>query len=152
VDPLLQFQRDQALIRSLVEGGLQLAGEDDALARARTCNTLAEQLSREIRQAAEEHDGPRAAFLANHLEALLVRGVASNAGRVRTAMPDTRRKQALEDLVGAMDRATEPAETGLRQLATAANDFRILRPLQQGRDSVERAVHGEPPGVVPGTK
>jgi hypothetical protein len=150
VDPLQQFQRDQELIRSLVEGGLRLAGEEDSLARARTCTTLAEQLSREIQQAAREQDRPRVTFLSNHLESLLVRGVASNAERVRSAMPaHANQKKALEDLVTALDRATAPADEGLKQLATAANDFRILRPLQQGRARVDRAVHGDGAGFVP---
>src|SRR5262245_9567020 len=82
-----QLQRNYALIQKLVQGGLDLASEDDPLKRARCCNGLVESLAGEIRQAAVDQEGGRAVELSNHLQAVLKHGVAGNLGKGRSLIP-----------------------------------------------------------------
>ena len=151
LDPLVRFRRDQHLIDALVEGGLRLASEDDALARAGTCNGLADQLAHAIKQAAADKNMSHAAALARHLEAMLVRGVAFNVTLAKKADPDNKSRQAaLEGFLRDMDRFTAPAEESLRRVPSVALDENdaILRPLHHGRAVVQRAVRGEEPGLI----
>jgi len=150
-DPLLQFRRNQSLIHALVDCGVRLAAEEDPFQRAGTCNGLVDQLAREIRHAATDKDRPRAVALADHLEAMLVRGVAFNANLARTTLPaNAARQKALEDIVRDMDRFTGPAEEGLKHVADAMNHdgASILRPLHKGREVVQRAVQGDGPVFI----
>src|SRR5262249_1106535 len=62
-----QLRRNRNLIGALVEGGLNLAGEDDPLKRAGYCNDLAQRLAGAIKEASESRDGPRTAELGRHL-------------------------------------------------------------------------------------
>jgi hypothetical protein len=87
-DRLRQLQRDFALIEVLVQEGLHLAGQDDPLQRAESCNVVAKRLVQEIKQAAGERDQPRATQLGNYLHSVLVRGVAGNLDTARSRLDD----------------------------------------------------------------
>jgi len=83
---------------------------------------------------------------------MLVRGVAFNATLARSTMPvEPERQKKLENLFRDTERFTGPAEDGLKQLVTSVydNDWSIVRPLEQGRDEVRRAVRGEEPILIP---
>jgi hypothetical protein len=144
-----QFRRDRKLIESLVESGLRLAGEEDPLKRADQCNVLAEQLSQEIQQAAADREGQRAEALGNHLNALLVRGVAGNltlalGSQEPDAPPAPEMKRIAEQAALALKPAEEelgrPAHDGQASLQQA------LKFVHGGRAAVEKALkaHGHP--------
>jgi len=81
------FERDQKLIQTLVESGIELSGEDDPLRRAAQCNKLADRLAREISQAATAKDSPRVKRFGEHLQDLLTVGVAGNLVEARGSVP-----------------------------------------------------------------
>jgi hypothetical protein len=150
-----RFRRDQGLIDALVDGGLRLASESDPLARAGTCNRLADRFAREIQQAATDKNAAHAGALAHHLKDVLVHGVAFNARLVKKDQPDTpARRTALVSLLRDMERFTAHAEERLRSVATnrVFDPDAIVRPLQEGRDEVQKAVQGERGFIVPGPK
>src|SRR5262249_55784977 len=78
------FQRNRVLLQTLVQGGLELAKQEDPVKRAGCCNDLAKQLANEIRLAAQSRDAYRAAELGDHLYALLHDGVAGNLSATAT--------------------------------------------------------------------
>src|SRR5215471_12702459 len=78
-----QFRQDAQLLDTLVDGAIELAGEEDPLKRAAQCNKLADSLAREIRQAGADHDRGRVARLGPHLRAMLSHGVAGNLTEAR---------------------------------------------------------------------
>jgi hypothetical protein len=102
---ILQAQRNEKLVDTLVTGGLDLARAPDRLARAKCCNELARSLAAEIKQAAEDHDGDRAVELGRHLQALLKNGVAANLVKERASVPqgsarEPELRQVSEDSTG----------------------------------------------------
>jgi len=85
---LERLRVDQQLIEALVDGGLRLAGEDNPLRRAETCNALADKVAREVKRASAARDHTRAADLGRQLQGLLERGVARNLSLAQTNMPE----------------------------------------------------------------
>jgi hypothetical protein len=77
-DRLRQFQRNYALIESLVQGGVRLAAANQPLQRVEHCIALLRSLRDELRQAAHDGDGPRVVELAKHVRSLLHEGVVTN--------------------------------------------------------------------------
>src|SRR5262245_19162694 len=77
-----QVQRDRELIEELVNLGLRLADDQDALKRAGHCSGTAERFAREISAAATNREDSRALEMGLHFRDLLQRGVADN---LRTA-------------------------------------------------------------------
>jgi hypothetical protein len=142
-----QFQRDRLLVVALVEGGLRLAVEEDALKRADACSRLADPLARAIKQAALDKDAGRATSLGYHLKALLIQGVARNVGLARkTMLTGSPREAELRRLGEQTVRFTKPAEEGLSNLAAGDPEqiAPVLLAVHQGRAEVERAVYGKP--------
>jgi hypothetical protein len=157
-DPVRQFQRDEGLIVSLVEGGLLLAAAEDALKRADTCNGLVDKLTQEIRQAATDSDVPRAAALGRHLHAMLVGGVATNVKLARDVLPPrSPREQELRRITEKSAALTHRAEEALRNLAERGKQDTmemLAQSVFQGGKTVENAFRGEsvPTRAVPRKK
>jgi hypothetical protein len=132
---ILQAQRNQRLVDTLVTGGLDLARAEDRLARAKCCNELARSLAQEINQAADDHDGDRAIELGRHLQALLKNGVAANLVKERTVVPqgsarESELRQVSDDSTG----ITGPLLTNLPE-AMKENPAALTEVLQVIRDA-----------------
>jgi hypothetical protein len=136
-----RFQRDRALVERLVEGGLRLAGEPDTLKRADECGRLARSVAEEITRAVTAREQPRADRLGQHLEALMVRGVAANLSLASAslALDSPRRSEVRE--VG--DRALAvmlPLEKELKQAGGPEQTEALRQSLTRGRAELEQAV------------
>jgi hypothetical protein len=135
---LQRLRRDLALVRQLVDGGLNLAREADPLRRAEQCNRLAEGLTAELQRALQARERARADALGQGLEKLLTNGVAGNLRRLppdSPSLPEVRRlgDQALsvtEPLQQALDRAQHPEQDQVQGVARA---------VERGRAEVESA-------------
>jgi hypothetical protein len=146
-DRLREFQRDRSLIELVVQEGVRLAGEDDPLKRARSCNVVAERLAAEIKTAAVQRDQQRAAKFGTFLQAVLIRGVANNLDTARSrldddAEPDPDFQRIRDDVL----RFTEPVTGG----DTQKSEQQIMQPaakaINAGRSAVEDAVKGKKAG------
>ena len=138
---LHRFRRDRPLVERLVEGGLRLAGEADALRRADQCGRLARAVAEELQKAVAEKDRPRAERLGPQLEALVVRGVAGNLSLARELLPPDSPRAPEVQRVG--DRALAlmaPLEKELLQAPEPDQAPALMRALTRGRSEVERAV------------
>jgi hypothetical protein len=146
-DAVRQFRRDRGLVLALADGGLRLAGESDALKRARTCGGLVERLAGEIHTAAADGDAARALELAKHLQALLIQGVAVNAEQARKELPPGSPREAELQLLGEETaRSTGLAEKGLAQLSGPTHGKQaqpLLAALRQGQAAVASAIAGK---------
>ena len=138
---LQQFLKDLPLIEVLVQEGISLAGEEDPLKRAQTCNVLAKTLVTEIQQAAGHKDEGRAASLGNYLQAVLVRGVAGNLDLARTTAPQGASRAPEMKLIS--DQVLEVTQP----VADSSPESKIMQPAAQavntGRVAVEKALHGK---------
>jgi hypothetical protein len=138
------FQRNYALIHTLVKGGLSLASADDALQRAECCSGVAERLATEIQQAALNHDKGRVAELGTHLRALLETGVAANLSTARKQIPvGSTLEKNLREVRDRTAHLVEPLEEQLLNVADADDEQGIrhtLKALQVGRTEVEKAL------------
>src|SRR5438067_500789 len=72
------LERNAGLIEKLVDDGLELANQNNALDRAKACGIIATRLTAAIEKAAEDKDAARAAELSQHLRVVLQRGIAAN--------------------------------------------------------------------------
>jgi hypothetical protein len=130
------------LIKNLVKGSLLLAGEDDPLKRADHCNALATYVAGEMEQAAEKHDGDRAAELGEYLRALLEQGVAGNLRAMPGNSPTgSARDQEVSRLGQDIHQVLDMLESHLRH--SGENDEAINRALQEvrsGKAEVEQAL------------
>jgi len=132
---ILQAQRNQRLVDTLVTGGLDLARAEDRLARAKCCNELARSLAQEINQAADDHDGDRAIELGRHLQALLKNGVAANLVKERTVVPQgSARESELRLVSDDSTGITGPLLTNLPE-AMKENPAALTEVLQVIRDA-----------------
>jgi hypothetical protein len=139
-----QWQRNRDLVKTLVDSGLSLAGEDDVLKRADQCAGLAAHLAGEIRQAARQREGPRISELGQHLQTLLEQGVAANLTRARDAATGgTSLEQQLKKLQEQTANVVGPLEDELlrsQDAETREDVQRALRSLHLGRTFVEKAL------------
>jgi hypothetical protein len=143
-----QLQRDQALIQALVDGGLQLAAEDDPLCRADYCNKIADNLAREIKQAIQKKDATRATQLSEQMQLLLVHGVAGNLGLARESMgADSPRVPELEkvgaDVIGFAK--TIEDEIGEHPAPVKDKMLPTLQAVAKGKTEVEKILKGPLP-------
>ncbi len=142
-DRLRQFQRNQKLIGKLVKSGLELAGEEDPLRRADSCNRLAKELTQEIQRLVAGRARARADELGRHLEALLVRGVAGNLTLARTNLPpDSPRHPELRRLRDEALSVMLPLEEQLKRVPSQEQLQGVVQAVTKGRVEVERAVKG----------
>jgi hypothetical protein len=141
-----RLQRNRPLVEELVEGGLRLAGEKDALRRADRCNDLARHLADEIGTAADHNEGARAAELGQHLNDLLEQGVAGNLSEARSHIPAGSSEE--EQLRDVHDRAAGllgPLEQQLQNVADprTRDDLRhTLGAVQAARAHIGKAIQG----------
>jgi hypothetical protein len=151
---LRRLQRDRGLIEELVEGGLRIAAEDDAVKRAEACGGLADTFAQEVRLAAAAKDGARAADLGRDLQGLL-KGLALNLKQAHARLPaDSPRAPdlervgqrvlraiapAMEDLGRDADTQPEAVQEALQALTIARGE---LQKASRGRSQNEKA----PPG------
>jgi len=141
------FERDRELIRELVEQGLRLAEEDDALKRADCCNGVARHLADEMRRAADDREPARVAELSAHLHDVLKGGVAANlttacAGPAPAASTFEKDLQEVHHHTVTL---LQPLEDELRRLpdGDGRDDVRqALQAVAQGRAEVEKAIRG----------
>ena len=141
------LHRNRHLIRALVQGGLSLAREQDALRRADYCNGLARSVVGEIRQAADVQDNGRAIELGDHLQALLKLGVAGNLTSVRLVTPPgSTREIEMRRVSHQMNELTEPLQGLLEKLAPPDEEDlgRILTGLREARVEVEAVLKSRP--------
>jgi hypothetical protein len=138
------LRHDLELIRQLVKSGLVLSEQKDPLERAKSCNQLAGRLSEEIKQAAVQKDGLRAADMGQHLQALLERGVASNLNLVRRKLTaGSPLLVELEEVAHQTVLVVKSAQQELERLPQGEQAMeRALRAVAKGRDEVEKAVKG----------
>jgi len=138
------FNKNLKLIKGLVEGGLRLAAERDALRRADCCTDVARVLAEEVKRAAADQDGARAAELGRHLQQLLERGVAANLSTASSNVPpgSTRWKE-LEDLRSRAGQILRPLEESLQQAADSGAGEHLHSALQavlQAQSKVQKAL------------
>jgi hypothetical protein len=151
-DEARRFHDNRALIKTLVDGSLRLAAEDDPLVRADCFAGLAECLADEMGHSAGLQDGARVEELGTHLDALLQGGLAPNLQLARARIPegsaDERKMHAVRDRAAA---AAARVEARLQE--TGGEDGgamqRTLRGVHQGRAEVEKAVKGPDKGAPP---
>ncbi len=145
-DQTRRFRQDNALIETLVQGGVRLAGQDDPMKRAECCNEVAERLAAEIQQAAENRNKERVAELGQYLHALLEQGVAANLSAARKQIPaGSTRERNLHAIRDRAEKLVRPLEEQLRRDSEKENQQELqhtLRVLQGGRAEVENAVKG----------
>jgi hypothetical protein len=141
---LEQFRRDRGLVRKLVEGGLQLANQDDPLKRADQCNLLAKDLSQAVQQAVQERDRARGERFGQGLEKLLVHGVAGNLNLVADhPAPDG---PSLSEVHRLSDEALSVMEPLQKEFDRAPDSQqkqmeKVLQCLKRGRATMEEARH-----------
>ena len=135
------LRRDLPLIHALVEEGLNLADQEDPVARARTCNVLADKLVQEFQQAAVVRDEKRAADMGQYLQAVLVAGWPATSDRCAAAhLPSP----PLEELRRICDRALRVTQPVVEDARREMEQKKIMQPaidaIARGRKAVENAV------------
>ncbi len=134
------LHRNRGLVKALVDGSLQLAGEQDPLRRADACNEVVAQFADALGQAADDRDGDRAAELGLHLRDLLEQGVAGNLTVASKNFPldSPTGNQELLKVGKRVAEVSDPLELRLRRAAEAQPEFqRALRSVLDGRVGVE---------------
>jgi hypothetical protein len=149
-------RRDLALILTLIDGGLKLAGEDDPLQRASYCQEMADKLAGEIKQAVQTNDAGRALQLGDQMNLLLVQGVAGNLDMARAGMePNSPREPEIARVGSQVSGAAKTIEDEITRLpAPHPNMLRTLQAVQGGKTAVEQtiAARGKAKGALPKTK
>ena len=84
---VVQFQRNLPLVEALIDSGVRLVEEEDALVRAEACAAVARRFVSEIELAAEQDDALRTVELGRRLHDLLRYGVAENLRSARRRIP-----------------------------------------------------------------
>lgn len=106
------FQRNRALITTLIEEGVDLAGKRDPLQRVEKINRMARHLADATREAIRERNPHRANEFGTHLRTLLERGATGNLeqarARIRVGSEDERTLFALRDASASL---LEPVES-----------------------------------------
>lgn len=140
---ILQLQRDRHLIRTLVERGLHLAGEEDPLKRADHLGGLAEQMASEIQTAAKQGEDSRVAELGEHLKAIFEKGLVETLKAASpTAAPGSSQEQKMNEVRKRTAKTVKDLEAGLAEVTdekTKAQLRRVLEGAAAGRDTVDRA-------------
>ncbi len=142
-----QLPRDLQLIETLVDSGLKLAAEDDALRRADQCNRLADKLAREIKVAMGKKEGGRANQLSLQMQELLTRGVASNLTVARAELgKDSAREAEFTRLAKEADFVAKDLEDEACQHPEMNFDKTTIQAVSKGRMEIEAALKGKGKG------
>src|SRR5439155_7589015 len=135
------LKRNRHLMQALVKGSLELASEEDAVQRVRCYGYVLKKLAKEIGQAADQREGPRAVELGQHFQVLLQQGVAANLTTVAEQIPRSSEYHRQLVLAGRdVVSVTEPLETQLKRAldSDAHEDIqRALKAISDGRSSLE---------------
>jgi hypothetical protein len=142
-DRVAQLQRDEDLIKTLVEGGLQLSAEEDPLTRAMQCNSMVDKLADEINGAMKANDAARATQLGDHMHQLMVKGVAANLGLARATMEAN--SPRAPEIARIADKATLSAKKMedeiIRQKFIEPSKMKgTVQSLAKGRTEIEKAL------------
>jgi len=138
--------RDQEMIQVLVEGGLDLAGEEDPLKRAAVCNRIANGLAEEVKKAVGSKDSARAAKLGKQMQDLLVHGVAVNLTVARETMkPNSPREKAIFKLGANVAGVAKSIEDEVNNGGEPEKMKLMLQTVIEGKNSVDQAIHGKGP-------
>jgi hypothetical protein len=144
----LQLHRNRVLIQAAVDSGLSLAVERDPLKRADTCNGLAQRFAGEIRQAAMNREGDRAAEMGLHFHVLIKRGVAGNLTAVRGQTPvGSAREDEMRRVRDQVRAITRPLLDELRQnLGKGDQDDLqdVVKRIYEARDEVDQVYRMKP--------
>src|SRR5262245_47893790 len=143
-DEVAAFQRDLPLIEALVNEGLEIAANDDPLKRAGACNRLADHFSREMHNAVMKKSSSRAHCMGNHLEDLLLRGVAHNLSLAKKTMPkDSPRRAEFDRLGEQAAQAAKRFEADMSRLGGSKSMNHTLEAIKKARFEVQQAIKGK---------
>jgi hypothetical protein len=149
-----QFDSNYGLIQVLVENGLRLASEDDALKRADYCDSLVERFAAELKKASADNNEARVVELGQHLHDLLSEGVAANLRAARQQLPAAPDLiKGLHSLRAQAERSLTPVEEQLMQNAGDDSEHagqRVLKLIRDARSDLDKAL--ELRDVVRGSK
>jgi hypothetical protein len=142
-----RLQRDEELIEVLVQGGIDLAGEDDPLKRADQCNVIADALAREIKRAVGKKDGLRAALLGEQMQAILEQGVVVNLHQAReTLAPDSPAEEQINKLGQKVANSARSIEEEVSSNADPDRWRPTLEAVTKAKTAVQDAVKGKGKG------
>jgi hypothetical protein len=136
-----QLQHDHDLIETLVDGGLELAQEDDPLKRADLCNTIANALASEVKNAVKKKNSVRAALLSEQMQSILVQGMAVNLVTARqTMIPDSPQEVAIAKLGEKVAVAAKSIEDEVDRIDDPTKMQSTLIAVHEGRKQIELAI------------
>jgi DNA anti-recombination protein RmuC len=139
-----QFESNYGLFQVLVENGLRLAGEDDALKRADYCDGLVERFAAELKKASADNNQARVAELGQHLHDLLSEGVAANLRAARQQLPaDSDLVKSLHSVRAQAERSLAPVEEQLKQSAGTNSEHagqRVLKLIRDARSELDKSL------------
>jgi hypothetical protein len=142
-----QLERDQEMIQTLVKGGLDLAGEEDALRRADYCNLIASGLAKEIKKAVAKKDAVQAALYGRHMQDMLVQGVAVNLTTAREALlPNSPGHEAIAKVGEKVADVAKSVEVEVERAADPENMQPALQAIADGKKQVDLAIKGKDKG------
>jgi hypothetical protein len=136
------WQRDLPLIQAMVAAACKLAVEDNPLKRAQQAHDLAEKVGGEIRQAAQDGDGPRAAEMGQYLQAILTQAVAPNMTKA-LEIEKAPSREDLDRFARAVSKSAKAIEADLKKQTTAPNASGMQSAIQavtNGRMKVENSM------------
>jgi hypothetical protein len=142
-----RLRRDGAIIETVVQSSLILAGENDPIKRATCCTSMAQALAAEAGRAAGNHDDGRVAEFGEYLHELLEQGIATNLLSARKRSPAGSAVERKLRPVGAQAaEVVERLEQQLRQLQSGDAQPSLQSTLEQlraGHSEVEKALKGD---------
>jgi hypothetical protein len=139
-DRLAQLRRDLAVIRVLVDKGVELSGEDEPLQRARTCKDLVSLFAQQTKQALARKDFSEASDMGRHVEHLLAQGVADNLARARwKAKGDALLVREIEGIDADLQRLTAALVEEMG--SPAAQDAPEMRAAVKGLTQAQKCVN-----------
>lgn len=148
-----QFRRDLELLELFVTSAVQLSGENDPLACAERCRTLAERLSKEIQKSTKASEPLRTTELGHMLQAVLVKGISTNLKRMETKPAPEQRSEEVLKISDSVLTFTQPVEEAMQQLPI--KELEKVKPALQGlskaREEIQKSSSGKwqkgpPPG------
>jgi len=137
-----RFQRNYRVIKAVVEGSLQLAEQEDPIARARSYQQLAVSLVDEIRQAAAEREGARVEEMSQHLRSMVTEGVTPNVRTANERIPKgSQEERSIVDVASELVRVAQPLQDQLeRSTDPQTQDYlrTTLKAIADSRGGVDR--------------
>lgn len=116
-DRLAQLQRNEALLDSVVDSSLKLAGtESDPFQRAKLCHAVVVQLAQEVAESAGKEERSRTVEMSEHLSAVLQEGMSLNLGAYRERSAKNLSSVVQRERAAAGDWALKAADALTEQL------------------------------------